>query len=271
MCNVCHGSGRMQHIALGAGGVGGDFHGGDGVPADGQVPFHHHHHHHDGRGPCPVCGGRGWHPHHMIARVYVPPGSYDGEKLLISGTANAYAVLRLQPHEDFRIVNQHDLEINIDVLPMNVEKNRISVHIEHLDKHDVHVVVDDLRGELKDQQQLEEKVNPLELTVRVAGQGMPVHGRPWEHGDLFVRFVFSDEVAALLRPRLDAAAVPASTPNILFEIKEFEASAQLHHDLLCGRRDVWEEEEEEEAQNHGRLLQAGQAASWNEWRYILCG
>jgi DnaJ homolog subfamily A member 2 len=130
---------------------------------------------------CKKCKGKRTVTETKPLEIYIPRGSYPGERIVLEGEADQFPdqipgdlvfVLVEEPHETFNRIG-NDLSADLDITLAEALTGFSRVVIEHLDGRGIHI--DHPRGKL---------LRPGQ-TLRVPGEGMPLK-RGEAKGDLYL-------------------------------------------------------------------------------------
>lgn len=142
---------------------------------------------------CGACGGRGVVPEKKVFEVRVDPGHKHGARIVLRGEAGSsdptvqpgdvVFVLEQKPHASFKRIGA-DLVMARDITLADALTG-VSYTVDTLEPGRRVAVVHPPGG----------VVRP-ESWARVAGEGMPHHGRPYEKGNLYIHYtvVFPDSL-----------------------------------------------------------------------------
>lgn len=167
---------------------------------------------------CPDCGGKGLVPDRKVFEVHVEPGHRHGSKIVFRGEAGSDApdvlpgdlifVLEQKEHATFKRIGS-DLFYEKRISLVEALTGAF-MRIKHLDDRVLEI---NSAGTV---------IKP-DAWMSVRGEGMPIHGRPFEKGNLYVHFTvdFPDEVSAetagLLRAALGEPAASTSNGDVPME------------------------------------------------------
>jgi len=201
---------------------------------------------------CTACNGKKITNERKILEVFIDKGMVDGQKVVFSGEGDQapgivpgdiIIVLEERPHDRFKRKGA-DLFINVKIDLLTALAGG-HFTITHLD--DRVLMVNILPGEV---------IKPDEIKC-ILGEGMPVHKRPFDKGNLYVKFeiVFpqpnwtSDDklkaLEAILPPR---AALPSTAGKEVEEVM-LATVDPMHEKRSQGHEEMDEDDDE---QGHGR-------------------
>ncbi|KAI3433861.1 hypothetical protein D9Q98_003664 [Chlorella vulgaris] len=228
-CEVCHGSGvEMKLRALGPGMVqqiqqrcskcGG---GGYSCPAADK---------------CGQCGGKGLAPEKKVFEVHIEPGHRHGSKVLFRGEAGSDSpdvlpgdlifILEQKEHSGFKRIGT-DLFFEKSISLVDALCG-MRFHVTHLDDRVLEVASSGV-------------IKP-DSWACIKNEGMPIHGRPFEKGNLYVHFTveFPDQVTSQQAAALTAAFGKPSTANgaaPMGEVDEVQLQAvkDIEHEIKARR------------------------------------
>ncbi|KAK9837066.1 hypothetical protein WJX81_000009 [Elliptochloris bilobata] len=220
---------------------------------------------------CPACSGKGLVPEKKVFEVHIEQGHKHGAKVVLRGEAgcsdpnvqpgDVVFVLEQRPHKLFKRVG-NDLVMEKDITLAEALCG-CSFDVVHLDNRVLQVVHPG--GEV---------IKP-ESWRCVNDEGMPVHGRPYEKGNLYIRFAvkFPDELDAgtmdALRKLLPPGAASAShngrmeTEDIeqvsSRSIKDMEEELRLRRQYAKAQSsEAYESSDEEDGMPRGQKVQCAQ-------------
>ncbi|KAL4424806.1 hypothetical protein ABPG77_000846 [Micractinium sp. CCAP 211/92] len=227
-CETCHGSGvEMKLRALGPGMVqqiqqrcsrcGG---GGYSCPASDR---------------CTSCDGKGLAPEKKVFEVHVEPGHRHGSKVVFRGEAGSDSpdvlpgdlifILEQKDHSSFkRIGTDLFFEKSVSLVEALCGTH---FHLTHLDERVLEVASSGV-------------IKP-DSWACIRGEGMPIQGRPFEKGNLYIHFTveFPDEVtpqqAAALKAAFGGAANGTSTPMAEVEEVRLQPVADIEQEIKARR------------------------------------
>jgi DnaJ family protein A protein 2 len=143
---------------------------------------------------CPKCSGKKIVPEKKVCEVVIEPGMKGGDQIRMRGGAgfndasanqpgDVVIVVQERPDPKFRRVTPTDLLCEHHVNLLDALGGTV-LDVPHLDGRIIRMVVP--RGGV---------VKP-DTYKKIVGEGMPTHGRPFDKGNLYVRFVvdFPDRV-----------------------------------------------------------------------------
>jgi DnaJ family protein A protein 2 len=141
---------------------------------------------------CPSCGSKGLVPEKKVFEVHIEPGHKANSKIVLRGEAglsepniqpgDVIFVLEEKPHKTFKRVG-NDLIMMKDIT-LGDALTGITFHVQHLDGRILEVAC--RPGEV---------IKPDSFKA-IDDEGMPIHGRPYEKGCMYIHFVvkFPDTV-----------------------------------------------------------------------------
>lgn len=170
---------------------------------------------------CPSCEGRGLRPDKKVFEVMVEPGMKNGSKIVLRGEAGTDSpdtqpgdlvfVLEQREHPLFKPIGT-DLLFEKEVSLVEALTGA-HFHIAHLD------------GRALEVSSAGQVIKP-DSWMRVSGEGMPVPGRPFDRGNLYIHFTVefpeavSAQQAAALRAALGEPANGAAPMDDETEVEE---------------------------------------------------
>jgi len=212
---------------------------------------------------CKECKGKKVIKEKKVLTVYVDKGMRHGQKIVFSGESDEAPgqepgdiifVLVEKKHEIFKR-NGNDLYMDVTI-PLVEALTGFTYTFKHLD--DRNVVFKSEKGDV---------ITHGEVRV-IAGEGMPIHKRPYEKGNLYIQFTVefpkpgfikdaqAKELEKLLPPR---RAVPQITKE--FEEVKLEKVAEQKRSSNAGgggRRMAPSSDEEDEEEPGGQRVQCAQ-------------
>ncbi|KAJ3074962.1 Type I HSP40 co-chaperone [Podochytrium sp. JEL0797] len=208
---------------------------------------------------CTSCNGKKIANERKILEVFIDKGMTDGQKIVFSGEGDQapniipgdiIIVVEEKPHDRFkRKGSDLFIDVQIDLLTALAGGH---FAVPHLD--DRVLMVQILPGEV---------IKPEEIKC-ITGEGMPIHKRPFDKGNLYIKFEIkfpesnwaSDEQLKALE-----AILPPRPTLPTFAGKEIEEVMLAAVDPMHTRRaagDDMDEDDDEEGHGHGPNVQCAQ-------------
>ncbi|KAK2080159.1 hypothetical protein QBZ16_000012 [Prototheca wickerhamii] len=216
---------------------------------------------------CPDCSGKGVVPDRKVFEVHVEPGHRHGAKIVYRGEAGSDGpdvlpgdlifVLEQKEHASFKRIGS-DLFLEKQVSLVEALTGTL-MHVKHLDDRVLEI---NSAGTV---------IKP-DAWMCVRGEGMPIHGRPFEKGNLYIHFsvefpeTVGADVAAALRAALGTpppstnGAVPMEDLEevSLAPVKDIEAEIKMRreHERRTGAQ--YDSDSDDEAGMRGQRVACSQ-------------
>jgi len=210
---------------------------------------------------CKDCKGKKVNKEKKILQVYVDKGMRHGQKIVFSGESDEAPgqepgdiifVLIEKKHEVFKR-NGNDLYMETTI-PLIEALAGFSFTIKHLDDRVLLVKSD--KGEI---------INPGDIKM-IANEGMPIHKRPFEKGNLYIHFNIEFPKPGSFQPKalqdLEKILPPRRpAPKVTEEMEEVSLTKVNPNEQRSSgraRRTADEDEDEDEGQQRGGVQCAQQ-------------
>lgn len=215
---------------------------------------------------CPTCSGRGIAPDKKVFEVQIEPGMKTGSKILFRGEAGSDSPDILPGDLIFVVEQKEHSDLKRIGSDLFLEKT-VSL-VEALTGAHFHITT--LDGRALEITSVGQIIKP-DAWMSIRGEGMPIHGRPFEKGNLYIHFTvdFPDAVndtqAAALRsvfapPTNGAAPMDAELVEEvkMVKIADMEAEIKARREFERRNGSAYESDEDDDMPRGQRVSCAQQ-------------